>query len=107
MPDVLERMQKAIKTLNRPLKMMALDFQEQYWGDIGQHPQIYDFYMGLNEPAPKGEILRALADISPTGGMKMATSSWVTHTSAGTYWSRILFSSTSLLLVEGVLKRVS
>jgi hypothetical protein len=63
MPDVLEKMQKAIKTLNRPLKMMALDFQEQYWGDIGQHPQIYDFYMGLNEPGPKGEILRALADI--------------------------------------------
>ena len=63
MPDVLERMQKAIQTLNRPLKMMALDFQEQYWGDIGQHPQIYDFYMGLNEPGPKGEILRALADI--------------------------------------------
>jgi hypothetical protein len=63
MPDVLERMQKAITTLNRPLKMMALDFQDQYWGDIGQHPQIYDFYMGLNEPGPKGEILRALADI--------------------------------------------
>jgi len=64
MLDVLERMQRAIKTLNRPLKMMALDFQDQYWGDIGQHPQIYDFYMGLNEPGPRGEILRALADIS-------------------------------------------
>ena len=63
MPDVLERIQKAIQTLNRTLKMMALDFQEQYWGDIGQHPQIYDFYMGLNEPGAKGEILRALADI--------------------------------------------
>ena len=43
--------------------MMALDFQDQYWGDIGQHPQIYDFYMDLNEPGTKGAILRALADI--------------------------------------------
>ena len=63
MPDVLERIQKAMQTLDRPLKMMVLDFQDQYWGDIGQHPQIYDFYMGLNESGPKGEILRALADI--------------------------------------------
>jgi hypothetical protein len=64
MLDVLERMQKAIKMLGRPLKMLALDFQDQYWGDIGQHPQIYDFYMDLNERGPKGAILRALADIS-------------------------------------------
>jgi len=64
MLDVLERMQKAIKMLDRPLKMLALDFQDQYWGDIGQHPQIYDFYMDLNERGPKGAILRALADIS-------------------------------------------
>ena len=63
MLDVLERMQKAVQALGRPVKMMALDFQDQYWGDIGQHPQIYDFYMGLNEPGPKGAILRALADI--------------------------------------------
>jgi hypothetical protein len=61
--DILERMQKAIQTLNRPVKMIVLDFQDQYWGDIGQHPQIYDFYMGLNEAGPKGAILRALADI--------------------------------------------
>jgi hypothetical protein len=62
-PDVLERIRRAISTLARPVKMMALDFQDQYWGDIGQHPQIYDFYMGLNESGPKGDILRALADI--------------------------------------------
>ena len=43
--------------------MVALDFQDQYWGDIGQHLQIYDFYMALNEPGPKAEILRTLADI--------------------------------------------
>jgi hypothetical protein len=63
MPDVLERIQRAIGTLGRPVKMVALDFQDQYWGDIGQHPQIYDFYMALNEPGPQGDILRALADI--------------------------------------------
>jgi hypothetical protein len=62
-PDVLERIQRAIGALQRPVQMVALDFQDQYWGDIGQHPQIYDFYMGLNEPGPKGDILRALADI--------------------------------------------
>src|SRR6266581_183472 len=62
-PDVLERIQRAIGALQRPVHMGALDFQDQYWGDIGQHPQIYDFYMGLNEPGPKGDILRALADI--------------------------------------------
>jgi hypothetical protein len=63
MGDVLERIHRAIGTLERPVKMIALDFQEQYWGDIGQHPQIYDFYMALNEPGPQGTILRALADI--------------------------------------------
>ena len=62
-PDVLERIQRAIGALQRPVHMVALDFQDQYWGDIGQHPQIYDFYMGLNEPGPKGDILRALANI--------------------------------------------
>lgn len=62
-PNILERIQRAIGTLARPLKMVALDFQDQYWGDIGQHPQIYDFYMALNEPGPKGDILRALANI--------------------------------------------
>lgn len=61
--NVLARIQRAIRTLDRSVKMVALDFQDQYWGDIGQHPQIYDFYMALNEPGPKGEILRALADI--------------------------------------------
>jgi hypothetical protein len=63
MPNILERMQRAVGTLARPLKIVALDFQDQYWGDIGQHPQIYDFYMALNEPGPKGDILRALANI--------------------------------------------
>ena len=63
MLDVLERIHQAIQTLGRPVKMRILDFQDQYWGDIGQHPQIYDFYMGLNEAGPKGAILRALADI--------------------------------------------
>src|SRR5262249_55301090 len=63
MPDVLERLQRAIGTLKRPLKILALDFQDQYWGDVGQHPQIYDFYMALNEPGAKGDILRALTGI--------------------------------------------
>jgi hypothetical protein len=62
-PDILERIQRAIGTLARPLKIVAMDFQDQYWGDIGQHPQIYDFYMALNESGPNGDILRALADI--------------------------------------------
>jgi hypothetical protein len=56
-------MQRAIGTLGRPLKMVALDFQDQYWGDIGQHPQIYDFYLALNEPGATGKILRTLANL--------------------------------------------
>lgn len=63
MGDVVTRIRRAIATLKRPVHMRALDFQDQYWGDIGQHPHIYDFYMALNAPGPQGDIVRALANI--------------------------------------------
>ena len=43
--------------------MMALDFGDQYWGDIGQHRQMYELYMALRDPGPAGRIARALAGL--------------------------------------------
>jgi hypothetical protein len=44
-------------------RVVAMDFGEPYWGDIGQHRQIREFYMALLDPGPEGEIARALAGI--------------------------------------------
>jgi phosphomannomutase len=67
MPNVLDRLRRVVETFeqrrNRTLKMVAMDFIDQYWGDIGQHPKIYDFYMALNDGGPEGEIVRAIANI--------------------------------------------
>ncbi len=66
-PDVLERLQRAIRSLEiaerRPFKMVALDFGDPYWGDIGQHSKIYEFYMALNSPGAEGDIARAIAGL--------------------------------------------
>jgi hypothetical protein len=47
--------------------MVAMDFGEPYWGDIGQHRQIRQFYMALLDPGPEGAIARAIAgiDVAP------------------------------------------
>lgn len=68
MPDVVARLRRVIETLqkDRPVKIRALDFEEQYWGDIGQHRQMFEFFMALNESGPTGEIARSLADLPPT-----------------------------------------
>jgi hypothetical protein len=44
-------------------RIVAMDFGEPYWGDIGQHRQIREFYMALGDDGPEGEIARALAGI--------------------------------------------
>ncbi len=68
MPDVLERIRKAVvrfkQEYQRPVKMAAMDFGDQYWGDIGQHKKIYAFYTALNAAGADGEIARAIAGIS-------------------------------------------
>jgi multidrug efflux pump subunit AcrA (membrane-fusion protein) len=47
----------------RPVKLVALDFGDQYWGDIGQHRQIHDLYLALRDRGPAGEVARAVAGL--------------------------------------------
>lgn len=69
-PDILFRLRRAIRVLetreHRKLKMVAMDFGDQYWGDIGQHAKIYEFYQALNAAGPAGEVARAIAGIPGT-----------------------------------------
>ncbi len=67
MPDLLERLVKVLRRFEerhgRPVKMVALDFEDQYWGDLGQHRQIFEFYMALNDRGALGRIARAIAGL--------------------------------------------
>ncbi|PID39764.1 MAG: mannose-6-phosphate isomerase, class I [Deltaproteobacteria bacterium] len=67
MPEVLPRLRAALDRFERrhgrPVKMVALDFQGQYWADIGQHRQMRSLYMALREQTPEGEIARSLAGL--------------------------------------------
>ncbi|MCL5097158.1 MAG: hypothetical protein M1608_06470, partial [Candidatus Omnitrophica bacterium] len=66
-PDMVQRLVRAIGSFEqrrrRKLKLAAMNFEGQYWGDIGQHTKIYEFYMALNLPGPAGEIARAIAGL--------------------------------------------
>lgn len=68
MPDVLTRLRRAIDGLEQgdgsPVRILAMDFEDQYWGDIGQHRQMYDFYMALNDRGVSGRIARSLAGLT-------------------------------------------
>lgn len=67
MPSVVERLVGALRTFEqrhgRPVKLMAMDFGDQYWGDIGQHKSMTTFFAGLRDDSPGGTIARALANI--------------------------------------------
>jgi hypothetical protein len=67
MPDIMPRLRRVLEqfeaTNGRKLKMQAMDFGEPFWGDIGQHPQIYKFYTSLNKDSDEGEISRAIAGL--------------------------------------------
>ncbi|MBK8010555.1 MAG: hypothetical protein IPK13_04350 [Deltaproteobacteria bacterium] len=67
MPDVLERLRRALDAFEamhgRPISMMALDFEDQFWGDVGQHRQIFEFYMALGASNEVGQVARAMAGI--------------------------------------------
>jgi hypothetical protein len=69
MPDLLTRLRRALDQFEarqgRSVSIQALDFGSPYWGDIGQHRQIYEFYMALNAPGPEGQVARALAGLTP------------------------------------------
>lgn len=67
MPDVLDRLVGALETFaqrhGRPVKFMAMDFGDQYWGDIGQHRSMASFFGALREDSAGGTIARALAGV--------------------------------------------
>jgi len=63
--DVLGRLRRVLdryeERYGQPIKTVAMDFQDQYWGDVGQHAKIYDFYMALNDAGASGEVARSIA----------------------------------------------
>ena len=67
MPDVLDRLVGALATFadrhGRPVKLMAMDFGDQYWGDIGQHRSMAAFFGALRQDSAGGTIARALAGV--------------------------------------------
>ncbi len=67
LPEILNRIRRALDRFvakhGRPPRIVALDFQDQYWGDVGQHRQIYEFYRTPNDSGPSGTIARALAGL--------------------------------------------
>jgi hypothetical protein len=67
-PHLLARLRGVIEHFRakhgRKPKLVAMDFGEPFWGDIGQHKDLYSFYMALNEDGLHGEISRALAGVS-------------------------------------------
>lgn len=66
-PTLLPRLRKVVSQFRREHgrdpRVVAMNFGHQYWGDIGQHRQIYEFYMALNQPSADGQIARSLAGL--------------------------------------------
>lgn len=66
MPDVLDRLGRVIEAIEAhgpPLRMVALDVQEPFWGDVGEHRRMRAFVMALNGVGPRAEVARSLAGI--------------------------------------------
>lgn len=67
MPDVLDRLVGALEAFEerhgRAVKLMAMDFGDQYWGDIGQHRSMASFFGALRQDSAGGTIARALAGV--------------------------------------------
>jgi len=67
MPTVIDRLVGALQAFEqrhgRPVKLMAMDFGDQYWGDIGQHRSMASFFGALRDDTPGGTIARALAEV--------------------------------------------
>lgn len=68
LPGVLERLRAALdrfeERMRRPLRMVAMDFGDQYWGDVGQHAKLRELLMALRDEGASGKIARALAGIA-------------------------------------------
>ncbi len=67
-PDLFSRVRRVVERFEaeiaRPLQIAAVDLGEPYWGDVGQHSKIREFFMTLRERSTAGTIARALAGIS-------------------------------------------
>ena len=67
LPGVFDRLVAVIDRFTsnhgRRPRFVVMDFGDQYWGDVGQHQQIYEFYMALAERTANGAIARALAGV--------------------------------------------
>jgi len=67
MPGLFRRLVDCVERFRevhgRPPRLVAMDFGEQYWGDVGQHPQMREVFMALRERSPVGTIARALAGL--------------------------------------------
>jgi phosphomannomutase len=68
LPGVLSRIERVFNRFaeknGRLPRIVALDFEDQFWGDVGQHRQIFDFYVSPNDPGVSGTITRALAGLT-------------------------------------------
>ncbi|ACY16735.1 mannose-6-phosphate isomerase, class I [Haliangium ochraceum] len=66
-PGILARLRGILERFaaehGRPVRLMAMDMGDQYWGDIGQHRQMFDMFAALRDDGPSGAIARALADL--------------------------------------------
>jgi hypothetical protein len=66
-PGLFDRLRRALEAFaarhGRPARIRALDFGDQYWGDIGQHRQMRALYGALRSDGPDGEVARALAGV--------------------------------------------
>lgn len=67
LPGVLGRLRRAVErheaAVGRRVRIEAMDFGDQYWGDIGQHRQMFALYASLAAPSAEGRIVRALAGV--------------------------------------------
>lgn len=68
LPGVLGRLRAALERFEarhgRKVRLRAMDFEDQYWGDVGQHAQMFEFYMALRDSGAAGRIARGLAGLS-------------------------------------------
>lgn len=66
-PQLLPRLRGVVEHFkaqhDKKPKLVAMDFGEAFWGDVGQHRELYAFYMSLNEEGLAGEVARALAGV--------------------------------------------
>jgi len=66
-PNLVERLHGVIRRLERrrgrAVSLRALDLGDPFWGDVGQHKQMYTWLQGLRDPSPHGAVTRALAGL--------------------------------------------